>query len=78
MNERIRIIALECGAWHQVYDQERFMIDKNFDIEKFAQRIIDTSASIADAPAPYVGCGYITTTAGDRIREYFGVENKQG
>ena len=40
MNERIEKFARESGAWHQVYDQKRFMHDHNFDIEKFAQLIV--------------------------------------
>jgi hypothetical protein len=40
MNKHILQLSLQCGAWHQVYDQERFMIDSNFDIEKFAELIV--------------------------------------
>jgi hypothetical protein len=40
MNERIQTLALECGAWQQVYDQQRFMHNHNFDIEKFAELIV--------------------------------------
>lgn len=36
MNERIKELALQCGAWHQVYDQKKFMIDSNFDVGKFS------------------------------------------
>lgn len=40
MNERIKDLALECGAWHQVYDQKRLMVDRHFDVEKFGRRIV--------------------------------------
>ena len=40
MNERIKQLALECGAWHQVYEPQLFMHDKNFDITKFAELIV--------------------------------------
>ena len=40
MNKRIQQLALESGAWHQVYNQKRFMVDGNFDVAKFAQLIV--------------------------------------
>jgi hypothetical protein len=40
MNERIKELALQCGAWHQVYDNKRFMINGKFDVEQFADLII--------------------------------------
>lgn len=40
MNEQIKELALECGAWHEVYDQKRLMVNKNFDVEKFGRRIV--------------------------------------
>ena len=40
MNERIKELALQCGAWHQVYGNRMFMIDEHFDIEQFAQLIV--------------------------------------
>ena len=40
MNKCIKELALTCGAWHQVYDQKEFMLDSNFDIEKFAELIV--------------------------------------
>ena len=40
MNERIQELAVQCGAWHQVYDQKRFMVDSNFDVERFAELIV--------------------------------------
>jgi len=46
MNERIKDLALECGAFHQVYDNKRFMVNENFDVEKFARLIIDDCIDI--------------------------------
>ena len=40
MNKCIKELALTCGAWHQVYDQKEFMLDSNFDVEKFAELIV--------------------------------------
>ena len=40
MNERIKELALQCGAWHQVYDNKRFIINGKFDVEQFADLII--------------------------------------
>ena len=46
MNERIQELALECGAWNQVYEPKRFLHDHNFDIEKFAELIVRKCAEI--------------------------------
>jgi len=40
MNERIKELALQCGAWHQVYDNKQFMINGKFDVEKFTDLIV--------------------------------------
>jgi len=75
MNDQIKELALECGAWHQVYGQKLFMHDHNFDIEKFAKLIVKQCAEIADVERPNsIGCGYITKTKGMLIKENFGVE----
>ena len=47
MNKRLEKLALECGAWHQIYDQKRFMVDSNFDIEKFAELIVRECMELA-------------------------------
>jgi hypothetical protein len=75
MNQHILKLALQSGAWHQVYDQERFMIDSNFDISKFAELIVQECAVIADTErSNSIGCGWITKTNGMRIKEHFGVK----
>jgi hypothetical protein len=38
-NEKINELALQCGAWHQVYDQQRLMINEYFNYEKFAKLV---------------------------------------
>ena len=74
MNERIEKFARECGAWNQVYGNRNFMIDEHFDIEKFAELIVQECALIADTErSNSIGCGYITKTNGMRIKEHFGV-----
>jgi len=40
MQQQIEKLALECGAWHQVYGDRMFMIDEHFDIKKFARMIV--------------------------------------
>ena len=66
MNKRIEELALQCGAWHQVYDQKRFMVDRKFDVEQFAELIVRECAWVADTAEPY--------QTRDLILEHFGVE----
>jgi len=47
MNERLKQLAIECNAWEQVYDNKRFMVDRNFDVEKFANLIVEECADVA-------------------------------
>jgi hypothetical protein len=47
MNEKLKQLAIECNAWEQVYDNKRFMVDRNFDVEKFAELIIKECADVA-------------------------------
>ena len=76
MNERIQTLALECGAWQQVYDQQRFMHNYNFDIEKFAELIVKECAGLF--PNVYVEIeneyGHTPVIAADYIKKHFGVE----
>jgi len=75
MNERLKQLAMECNAWEQVYDNKRFMVDRNFDVEKFAELIVEECAVIADTErSNSVGCGYITKTNSMRIKEHFRVK----
>ena len=66
MNERVQELALQCGAWHQVYGNRTFMIDDHFDIKKFAELIVRECISIAVA-----GNAKAVVTV---IKERFGVE----
>ena len=70
MNELVEKFARECGAWNQVYGNRTFMIDEHFDIEKFAELIVQECAAEADKQTIY--CRGIPW--GRWIQEYFGVE----
>lgn len=75
MNERIKELALQCGAWHQVYDQKLLKINEYFNYEKYAKLIIEECCKIADSEKPnYLGCGYVTKTKGMLIKENFGIK----
>lgn len=67
MNKQIEKLALECGAWHQVYGNRNFMLDEHFDIAKFARLIVLKCAEIADTAEPFL--------ASDLIKEHFGAES---
>ena len=69
MNKRIQQLALESGAWHQVYDQKRFMVNGNFDVAKFAQLIVRECAGVAIDN----GCGDFVDIK-QKLFEHFGVE----
>jgi len=70
MNECVEKFARECGAWNQVYGDRTFMIDKHFDIEKFAELIVKDCAGKVDWILAEGG-----KTQGDLIKEHFGVES---
>jgi hypothetical protein len=71
MNKRFKELALQCGAWNQVYDQKRFMIDKHFDIEKFAELIVQKCADIGALKADGNYEVY------NSIVEYFGMQESE-
>ena len=48
MNDRIQELALQCGAWTQVYGNRNFMIDEHFDIEKFAELIVKECINVCE------------------------------
>jgi hypothetical protein len=48
MNKRVEELALQCGAWHQVYDQKRLMVDRKFDVERFAELIVRDCMDVVD------------------------------
>jgi len=69
MNERVEKFARECGAWNQVYGNRTFMIDEHFDIEKFAELIVQECAELAneETSLPY-------DSYSEKIKRHFGVE----
>ena len=77
MNEQIKELALECGAWHQVYGNRNFMIDEHFDIEKFAELIVKECIQVASPNymSTPEDSAYYVELAIDRIADYFGVES---
>ena len=73
MNKHIEKFARECGAWHQVYGNKMFMIDEHFDIEKFAELIVQ-ECQIALNP-PVQNRNVISRgQAYNLIKQHFGVE----
>jgi hypothetical protein len=76
MNTRIQEIALQCGAWNQVYDQKLLKVNEYFNYEKFAELIVKECVAICqdvdgedniDARSGRQDCAV-------EIREHFGVE----
>jgi hypothetical protein len=58
MNQHVRKLALKCGAWHQVYGDQLFMHDHNFDIDKFAELIVQECANrLSELGNPELGKG---------------------
>ena len=53
MNERIKELAMECGAWTQVYENikgnndRHFMINEYFNVEKFAELIVNECVQVS-------------------------------
>ena len=52
MNERIKELALQCGAWHQVYENKQFMVDGNFDVEKLAMLVVQDCIDTVENLSP--------------------------
>jgi hypothetical protein len=42
--KRLEELALQCGAWNQVYGDRNFMLDEHFDIERFAELVLQECA----------------------------------
>jgi hypothetical protein len=53
MKEQIKEFALQCGAWHQVYDHKSLMVDHKFDVEKFAELIVRECINVLDPNGEY-------------------------
>jgi hypothetical protein len=71
MNERIRELAVMCGAWNQVYNNKEFMVDRTFNVGKFANLILQDCIQICED-----GTSTQTTSNGIAImiKQRFGVE----
>ena len=52
MNQRIKELALQCGAWHQVYDEQRLMINEYFNYEKLAKLVVKDCMEIVQNLSP--------------------------
>jgi hypothetical protein len=52
MNERIKELALQCGAWHQVYGEQRLMINEYFNYEKLAKLVVKDCMEIVQNLSP--------------------------
>ena len=75
MNKRFKELALQCGAWNQVYGDRNFMIDENFDIEKFADSIVaDCYQKLFDLDQQVKGSHNYYKHAAIQIRLHFGLE----
>jgi hypothetical protein len=71
MNNTIKELALQCGAWNQVYDHKSLMVDRHFDIEKFAELIVKECIDICES-----GTSTHTTSGGAAIliKQRFGIK----
>ena len=73
MNERIQLLIEQATTRIDPIAHDGACWD--FDKEKFAQLIVQECAGIADIKRDTsAGCGYVTQTAGQRIKQHFGVE----
>ena len=78
MNKHIEKFACESGAWNQIYGNRMFMIDEHFDIEKFAELIVQECASQVRF-TDLLKCnddsdGEILLQASVQLKQHFGVE----
>jgi len=71
MNERIRELAVNCGAWNQIYNDKEFMVDRTFNVEKFANLLLQECIQICEE-----GTDTQTTSNGVAImiKQRFGIE----
>ena len=79
MQQQIEKLALESGAWHQVYGNRNFMIDEHFDIEKFAELIVRECVGICEGKTDHLDPNMYEVWRGalacaSDIKVHFGVE----
>jgi len=73
MNKRIKMLIEQATTRIDPIAHDGACWD--FDKEKFAQLIVQECAGIADIKRDTsAGCGYVTQTAGQRIKQHFGVK----
>lgn len=68
MSDRYREFALQCGAWHQVYDQKQLKINEYFNYEKFADLIVQDCINVIDGAVHH---REPASTYVDKIKEHF-------
>jgi hypothetical protein len=82
MNKRIKELALQTGLSEGVFtrhdgvpcDLKGYSMTPE-QMKKFAELIVEECAGIADIERDTsAGCGYVTQTAGQRIKQHFGIE----
>jgi len=74
MKQQIEKLALESGAWHQVYGNRNFMIDEHFDIEKFAELIVRECAQVCRDQPNHYALKTDRDNCAVAIEQHFGVE----
>ena len=77
MNEKIKELAKSVDAVFDVIAMGRHdgVLFTETELERFAELIIQECAKVADIERPTsAGCGYITYTVGERIKQHFGVK----
>ena len=84
MKEKVKELALQCGAWNQVYNNKEFMVDRTFNVEKFAELIIQECINIVKPTQHHEAFaqGYLGDVEGlelldnkvKQIKQHFGVE----
>lgn len=47
-NQKIDEIALECGAFHQVYGDKLLKVNENFNYHKFAELIVNQCMQVVE------------------------------
>jgi len=52
MNERIKELILQCGAWNQVYGDKLLLIDEHFEYEKLAKLVAQECIGIVENLSP--------------------------
>ena len=70
---RVKELALQCGAWNQVYMHKSFLMNEHFDLEKFAELIVRECGIVADQWVNDEDNG--TNLVSENLKQHFGVTN---